>query len=125
MKPFVLSTTRPKMSGSWPCCDHFEILAFYKVSLYIGESRGLVVKGEDSQLSGCGFETRRRILDGVSEACYYNGKRELKVAIWGTLKKYLKKVSLYTTHRHLAWLPGCFDNSLWLFSHTKIHTICV
>jgi hypothetical protein len=39
-----------------------------------GESRGLVVKGEDSQLSGCGFESRRCILDGVSEASYYNEK---------------------------------------------------
>ncbi len=50
-----------------------------------------MVKGEDSQLSGCGFETQRRIPDGVSEACYYNGKREIKVAKWGTPKKYLKK----------------------------------
>jgi hypothetical protein len=45
-----------------------------------------VVKGEDSQLSGCGFE-----LDGVSEASYYIGKREIKVAKWGTPKKYFKK----------------------------------
>jgi hypothetical protein len=36
-----------------------------------GESRGLVVKGEDSHLSGCGFESQRRILDGVSKASYY------------------------------------------------------
>ncbi len=56
-----------------------------------GESRGLVVKGEDSQLGGCGFEPRRRILDGVSEASYYNGKREIKVAKWGTPKKYFKR----------------------------------
>ena len=27
-------------------------------------SHGLVVKGEDSQLSGCGFESWHRILDG-------------------------------------------------------------
>jgi hypothetical protein len=47
-----------------------------------------VVKGEDSQLSGCGFEPRRRILDGVSKASYYIGKREIKVAKWGTPKKY-------------------------------------
>ncbi len=45
-----------------------------------GESRGLVVKGEDSQLSGCWFKPRRCILDGVSEASYYIGKREIKVA---------------------------------------------
>ncbi len=53
---------------------------------FLGESRGLVVKGEDSQLSGCGFESRLRILDGVSEASYYIGKREIKVAKWGTPK---------------------------------------
>jgi hypothetical protein len=47
-----------------------------------------VVKGEDSQLSGCGFEPWCRILDGVSEATYYIGKREIKVAKWGTPKKY-------------------------------------
>ncbi len=56
-----------------------------------GESHGLVVKGEDSQLGGCGFEPRPRILDGVSEASFYNGKREIKVAKWGTPKKYFKR----------------------------------
>jgi hypothetical protein len=30
-----------------------------------------VIKGEDSQLSGCGFKSRHRILDGVSKASYY------------------------------------------------------
>jgi hypothetical protein len=34
-----------------------------------------MVKVEDSHLSGCGFEPRRRILDGVSKASYYFGKR--------------------------------------------------
>ena len=59
----------------------------------IDESRGLVVKAEDSQLSGCGFEPRRRILDGVSEASYYKlqWKKEIKVAKWGTPKKIFKK----------------------------------
>ncbi len=46
-----------------------------KNSWILGESCGLVVKGEDSQLSGCWFESQRRILDGVSEASYYIGKR--------------------------------------------------
>ena len=50
-----------------------------------------MVKGEDSQLSGCGFEPRRRILDGVSKARYYIGKREIKVAKWGTPKKVDKR----------------------------------
>ncbi len=43
----------------------------YQIKVNPGESRGLVVKAEDSQLSGCGFEPQRRILDGVSEASYY------------------------------------------------------
>ncbi len=56
-----------------------------------GESRGLVVKGEDSQLSGCGFESRRRILDGVSEASYYIGKRNKGSQMGHTKKNILKK----------------------------------
>jgi hypothetical protein len=44
-----------------------------KLSFFVGKSRGLVVKAEDSQLSGCGFEPLRRILDGVREASYYIG----------------------------------------------------
>jgi hypothetical protein len=60
----------------------------------LGESRGLVVKADDSQLSGCGFEPWRRILDGVSKASYYKlqWKNEMKVAKWGTpIKKNKKK----------------------------------
>jgi hypothetical protein len=53
-----------------------------------------VVKAENSKLSGCGFEPLRRILDGVSEARSYIGKKEIKVAKWSTPKKYLKKVKL-------------------------------
>ncbi len=60
-------------------------------NIKIGESRGLVIKAEDSQLSGWGFEPLRRILDGVSKASYYIGKKEIKVAKWDTPKKYLKK----------------------------------
>ncbi len=44
-----------------------------------------MVKGEDSQLSGCGFESRRRSLDGVSEVLHW--KKEIKEAKWGTPKK--------------------------------------
>ncbi len=67
-----------------------------KAQRWIGESCGLVVKAEDSQLSGCGFKPRRRILDGVRKlASYYKlqWKNEIKVAKWGTPKKYLKKKS--------------------------------
>ena len=63
---------------------------------YKAKSRGLVVKAEDSQLSGSGFEPLRRILDSVSKASYYIGKKEIKVAKWGIPKKYfyiLYKVS--------------------------------
>ncbi len=49
-----------------------------------------MVKSEDTQLSGCGFESRRRILDGVCEASYYIGKK-IKVAKWGTQKIFKKK----------------------------------
>ena len=49
-----------------------------------------MVKGEDSQLSDCGFKSRHRILDGISEATI-TLEKEIKVAKWGTPKKYLKK----------------------------------
>ncbi len=51
-----------------------------------------MVKGEDSQLSGCGFESRRRILDGVIEASYYIEKGNKGSQI-GTPKTYLNKKS--------------------------------
>jgi hypothetical protein len=59
----------------------------------LGESRGLVVKAEDSQLSGCGFEPWHCILDGVSKAGYYKlqWKNAIKVAKWGTPKNIKKK----------------------------------
>jgi hypothetical protein len=36
----------------------------YQKHWSMARSHGLVVKGEDSQLSGCGFESWHRILDG-------------------------------------------------------------
>ncbi len=33
----------------------------------MARSHGLIVKGEDSQLSGCGFESWHRILDGCKQ----------------------------------------------------------
>jgi hypothetical protein len=63
-----------------------------------------VVKGEDSQLSGCGFKPHHHILDGVSKASYYIGKREIKVAKWGTPKKYFNKVR----------------NSMWALEHYSL-----
>ena len=49
-----------------------------------------MVKGEDSQLSGCGFESRRRIPDGVSKASYYIEKGN-KSSQMGHTKKIFKK----------------------------------
>ncbi len=46
-------------------------------------------KDEDSQQSGFRFKSRRRILDGVSEASYFALEKEIKVAKWGKPKKYL------------------------------------
>ena len=54
-----------------------------------------MVKGEDSQLSGCGFESQSRILDGLSEASYYIGKRN-KGSQMGHIKKMFKKTFLKT-----------------------------
>jgi hypothetical protein len=61
----------------------------------LGESRGLVVKQEDSQLSGCGLEPWHRIQDGVSKASYYNGKKKSS-QMRHTKKKYLKNKTLNT-----------------------------
>jgi hypothetical protein len=58
--------------------------------LFMARSHGLVVKGDDLQSRDCGFESRRRILDG-SKRCYsyYFIKKitKIKVAKWGTPKK--------------------------------------
>ncbi len=35
--------------------------------MLMARSHGLVVKGEDSQLSGCGFKSSHRILDGCKQ----------------------------------------------------------
>ncbi len=53
-----------------------------------GEKPGLVVRAEDSRPRGRGFDSRR-ILDGCKRfASYYKEKLEIKVAKWGTPKKY-------------------------------------
>ncbi len=58
------------------CFVSFKFIKIVKTNRTFGESRGLVVKGEDWQLSGCGFEPLRSILDGVSEASYCIGKEK-------------------------------------------------
>jgi hypothetical protein len=58
-------------------------------SINTGEKPGLVVRAQDSRPRGCGFESRR-ILDGCKRfASYYiKEKLKIKVAKWGTPKKY-------------------------------------
>ena len=51
-----------------------------------------MVKGEDSQLSGYGFESRRHILDGVRKLDI-TLEKEIEVAKWGTPKKNIKNYS--------------------------------
>ncbi len=50
-----------------------------------------MVKGEDSQLNGCGFESQCCILDGVSEASFYIGKRNKDSQMEHTKKIFKKK----------------------------------
>jgi hypothetical protein len=47
-----------------------------KTIFKLGKSSGLVGKAEHSHLSGCGFKPGRRIMDGVSKAGYYIGKKK-------------------------------------------------
>jgi hypothetical protein len=55
-----------------------------------------VVKGEDSQVSGCGFKSRRRILDGVTKLAI-RLKRN-KGSRMGHTKTYLKKQKTAVCH---------------------------
>jgi hypothetical protein len=55
-----------------------------------GKSRGLVVKAEDSPLSGCGFEPLHHILDGVSKASYNIGGKNKGSQIGQTQKTHTK-----------------------------------
>ncbi len=50
-----------------------------------------MVKGEDSQLIGCGFKSWRLILDGVSKASYYIEKGNKGSQI-GHTNKIFKKI---------------------------------
>ena len=50
-----------------------------------------MVEAEDSQLSGCGYKPLRGILDGVSEASYYIGKKRNIVSQMGHTKKNILK----------------------------------
>jgi hypothetical protein len=64
-----------------------------------------VVKGEDSQLSGCGFESRRRILDGVSEASSYYIEKGNKGSQMGHTKKrfFLKRLKKTENEKNIVF----------------------
>jgi len=59
----------------------------------VARSRGLVVKADNLQSRGCGFEPRRRILDGMQAklAIALKIKRNKGSQMGHTKKKYLKK----------------------------------
>ncbi len=69
-----------------------------KALLLLARSHGLVVKADGSWPRGRGFKPRHRILDGCKRfASYYiKEKLKIKVAKWGTPKKYLKKSIIIT-----------------------------
>jgi hypothetical protein len=71
-------------------------LLIFKHTSPKARSHGLVVKADGSWPRGGGFKPRHRILYGCKRfASYYiKEKLKLKVAKWGTPKKYFKK----TTH---------------------------
>jgi hypothetical protein len=53
----------------------------------MARSHGLVVKGDDLQSRDCGFESRRRKLDGCKRCYSYYIIKKIKVAKWWTPKK--------------------------------------
>jgi hypothetical protein len=74
----------------------------------------LVVKAEDSQLSGCGFKPRRCIMDGVSKASCKLEK--IEVAKWGTLKKGRSQQLAWVKSQIFLAMVG-FESSGVLFVH--------
>ena len=62
-----------------------------------------MVKGEDSQLSGCGLKPWRLKLDGVREASYYILK-EIEVEKWGTHTKNLFELVAFLNHTDSKFL---------------------
>ncbi len=76
-------------------CDHiFNVVSIsvwyhWRINIRQWSGHGLVVKAEDSQLSGCGFKSRHRRLD-CCKCCWLLQLKKImkiKVAKWGTPKK--------------------------------------
>jgi hypothetical protein len=68
-----------------------------------------VVKADNSQSRGCGFEPLHRRLDGM-EAKLAIAKKKIKVAKWGTPKKKYSK-------KHSPWLADCKNAEQSLLSY--------
>jgi hypothetical protein len=62
---------------------------------YLGEKPGLVVRAEGSHPRGRGFKSRRITYSIIKD------NKEIKVAKWGTPKKYLKKKYLQNPFRQI------------------------
>jgi hypothetical protein len=114
---------RTRMLASWLCYDQFEILAFYKVSLYI------ICRHEAWLRCHCInplwlFSYYSWILvPFVHEA---NTNISFMAVSWSLWNIGFYKVSLYSIGRHEAWLHGYFINPLSLFRplFANICTIC-
>jgi hypothetical protein len=102
---------------------------------FLARSHGLVVKADGSWPRGCGFKRWHRILDGWKQFASYciKEKLKIKVAKWGTPKKYFKKVLkfhfTYVTYsrqwvsndllKQNLWVP-CFRRDTWWSSRGQL-----
>ncbi len=86
----------------------------------LARSHGPLVKAEDSQHRGCGFESRHHILDGCKLLQLKNNKK-IKVAKWGTPKKY--KVFLRIGEKvNIGKLTIMYEKILlWLFKFSNLY----
>ncbi len=77
-----------------------------------------MVKADGSWPRGCGFKPRRRILDGCRRiASYYiKEKLKIKVAKWGTPKKYLITTGLL--NQTSTFRRGAMAKAWWLRQRT-------
>ncbi len=80
---------------------HVPKLRMNLLNFCLARSRGLVVKADDSQSRGCGFEPQRPILVGMQGklAIALNIKRNKGSQMGHTKKKYFKKYLTFAMER--------------------------
>jgi hypothetical protein len=84
--------SKKRCSGYKNISENFQFPKFFAP---VARSHGLVVKAEDSQLSGCGFESWHLILDGCKRCKLLKMKNyEKKLAKWGTPNFEKKKICI-------------------------------